>query len=157
MNGIKTGRLLRRRQPQLGIVLFSHHLNPHYRSAVPQNEITGWSYLIKSSVGSLSALVRAIEGVAAGQVVLDPGLTARLRSDTAGPLARLTSRQREILSLIAQGFSNAAIAQNLGLSLKTVENQNNLIYQEMAISQEDNSLQPRVQAVLTYLKEIRAI
>lgn len=154
MHGIRAGRLLRRRVPGMGIVLLSNHRDPEYLASVPEDEIAGWSYLLKPSVGDLAALVRAIEGAAAGFVVLDPEIVRRARPRPQGRLAGLSPRQLEILGLIAEGRSNAAIARELGLALKTVENQVNLIFQELAIGRDD-ACQPRVQAVLAYLRESR--
>ncbi len=155
MNGVQAGLLLRRELPQLGIVLLSNHQDPQFLSSVPRNAISGWSYLLKKSVSDIQALGRAIEGAAAGFVVLDPLLVARAPARTGSCLSRLTPRQRDILALIAQGFTNAAIAERLSLAEKSVENQINLLYQELAIDREDRSLQPRVKAVLIYLQESR--
>lgn len=153
MNGVQLGMLLRQKLPKLGIVLLSNHEDPQFLTAVPRNQIGGWSYLLKKSVSDVSALGRAIEGAGAGFVVLDPQLATGMRPRPAGRLAQLSSRQREILSLIAQGFTNAAIAQRLNLAGKSVENQINQLYQQLDIDREDPSLQPRVRAVLIYLHE----
>jgi DNA-binding NarL/FixJ family response regulator len=78
-----------------------------------------------------------------------------MRPRPGGALSRLTPRQQEILALIAQGFSNAAIAEQLTLAEKSVENQINLLYQQLGIDRGRNALHPRVKAVLTYLQESR--
>ncbi len=153
LNGIQTGLLLREKLPEMGIVLLSNHQDPEYLSLIPHGSIAGWSYLLKKSVSDLQALTRAIEGAAAGFVVLDPQLVAGAKDRTGSHVARLTRRQREIIALIAQGFTNAAIAQRLCLAEKSVENQINVLYQELEIDRDDSSLQPRVKAVLIYLKE----
>ncbi len=153
MNGIQLGLSLRRQLPDLGIVLLSNHQDPHFLTSVPRTAIAGWSYLLKKSVGDLHALSRAIEGAAAGFVVLDPQLVVGASPRAASPLSQLTARQQEILHLIAQGFTNAAIAERLSLAEKTVENQINLLYQQLKIDREDPTLQPRVKAVLTYLRD----
>ena len=151
-NGIQVGRLLRQRQPDLGIVLLSNHDQLALLSAVPEQERFGWSYLLKKSVADVASLVRAVEGAAAGFVVLDPHLARAQRAPQDGPLAALTPRQFEILTLMAQGFNNAAISGRLGLARKTVENQINLIYQLLDVDTVNPDLQPRVQAVLAYLR-----
>jgi len=153
MNGIQLGLLLRQQLPELGIVLLSNHHDPQFLASVPRAAIAGWSYLLKKSVSDVQALGRAIEGAAAGFVVLDPLLAGASRQEAASPLANLTPRQRDILALIAQGYTNSAIAERLSLAEKSVENQINLLYQQLGIDREDLSLQPRVKAVLIYLQD----
>ena len=153
LNGIQLGLHLRRQLPDLGIVLLTNHSEPEFVASLPQEVISGWSYLLKRSVSDAGALARAIEGAAAGFVVLDPQLVAGRRPRAEGLLTRLTPRQREILDLIAQGFSNAAVAERLTLAEKSVENQVNLLYQQLEISRGQSSLHPRVRAVLLYLQE----
>ena len=152
INGIQVGLLLRR---ELGIILLSNHGDPHFVSSLPMEAISGWSYLLKKTVGDLGGLTRAIEGATAGFVVLDPQIVTGLHPKSGGLLSRLTPRQNEILMLIAQGYTNASIAQKLMLSEKSVENQINTIYQQLDLTREDAAVQPRVTAVLTYLRESR--
>lgn len=154
-NGVQVGYLLRRRLPGLGIVLLSHHRDPAYLTAVPRQELGGWSYLLKASVADLDALERAIRGAAAGFVVLDPRVVTALEPRRQGRLAGLTHRQMEILGLMAQGYQNAAIAGRLKLALKTVENAINAIYDALDVDRGDGLMHPRVQAVLAYLDETR--
>lgn len=160
INGVQLARQLRRRLPQLGVVLLSNHRDLRFVSALSEEGMTGWSYLLKKSVSDAAALVRAIEGAAAGFIVLDPQLVTETRGANACtraakvPHPRLTPRQRQILGLIAQGYSNAAIAQRLHLAEKSVQNQINLLYQQLGIDSQDPTLHPRVQAVLAYLREI---
>lgn len=153
INGIQLGIRLRRQLPQLGVILLSNHEDPQFLASVPQDVIAGWSYLLKRSVSDLAALERAIEGSVAGFVVLDPQLVKRMRPRGPGVLSRLTPRQRDVLGLIAQGFTNAAIAENLTLTPKAVENQINLLYQQLGIDRTNPAIQPRVKAVLLYLQE----
>jgi DNA-binding NarL/FixJ family response regulator len=155
MNGIQAGRLLRRRMPNLGIVLLSNHHDPAFLYSVPAEEVAGWSYLLKKSIGSVASLMRAVQGAAAGYVVLDPQLIQRARPKREGILAPLSPRLREILDLIAQGFSNGGIAERLAVTRKTVENQINTLYDALQIDRSDLSVNPRVRAVLIYLQEIR--
>ncbi len=153
MNGIQVGLRLRELLPKIGVILLSNHEDPYFLTSVPREAVAGWSYLLKKSVSDVGALTRAIEGAAAGFVVLDPQLVSGRQPRAKGLLGRLTPRQREILSLIAQGFTNAAIAQRLGLSEKSIENQTTLLYQQLEIDRSDSSVQPRVRAVLRYLSE----
>lgn len=153
LNGIQTGLLLRRHLPQLGIILLSNQGSPRVLSSLPAEALSGWSYLLKGSVRDLDSLRRAIEGAASGLMVLDPQLVANRRARAGGALDQLTPRQREILSLVAQGYTNAAIAEKLIIATKTVEKQLNLLYQELGVDRQTSALHPRVKAVLTYIQE----
>jgi DNA-binding NarL/FixJ family response regulator len=157
VNGVQLGMKLRRFLPDLAIVLLSNHGDPEFVASLPDEVRAGWSYLLKKSVNDVDVLGRTVSGAAAGLTVLDPQLVAGLRgrSHKAGLLSRLTPRQTEILELIAQGYSNAAIAERLVLAEKSVENQINLLYQQLEIDRATSGVQPRVKAVLTYLDEMR--
>ena len=151
-NGIETGRLIRSEKPHVGIVILSVHKDKEYISNFSLDEAAGWSYLLKQSVGDTSALGRAIEGSASGFVLMDPEVVNGLRPRQGSFAARLTPRQQEVLSLMAQGYNNAAIAEKLVLGHKSVENYINAIYQELNLSQGD-SVHPRVCAVLSYIQD----
>ena len=119
-------------------------------AALPAFRAAGWSYLLRQSVGDVATLVRAIDGAAMGLVVLDPLVVESLgRRDTR--LSALTKRQLEVLSLMAKGYNNAAIAKSLVLEEKSVENHINAIFGQLNLR--DNSAHPRVKAVLLYLQE----
>jgi DNA-binding NarL/FixJ family response regulator len=157
MDGIEVGLALRQRLPRLGIVILSNHADPRFLGALPREATSGWSYLLKKSVSDIDTLDRAVEGAANGTVTLDPSVVASMQPRPGGPLARLTPRQREILGLLAQGLTNAAIAEKLVLAEKSVENQLTSIYGELGIDRRGNdpTLHPRVSAVLSYLRESR--
>jgi DNA-binding NarL/FixJ family response regulator len=120
-------------------------------AALPAFRAAGWSYLLRQSVSDIATLVRAIEGAAMGLVVLDPLVLESLgRRDSR--LSALTRRQLEVLSLMAKGHNNAAIARALVLEEKSVENHINAIFGQLNLSR-DNAAHPRVKAVLLYLQE----
>jgi DNA-binding NarL/FixJ family response regulator len=120
-------------------------------AALPAFRAAGWSYLLRQSVSDVATLVRAIEGAATGLVVLDPLVVETLgRRETR--LSALTRRQLEVLSLMAKGYNNAAIARTLVLEEKSVENHINAIFGQLSLSR-DNVAHPRVKAVLLYLQE----
>ena len=150
MNGIEVGLSLRRHLSDLGIVLLSNHRDPAFLSSLRRGRVAGWSYLQKKNVSNVDALKRAIDGAAAGFVVLDHQLVADAVPKEDSPLAGLTPRQINILELMAQGYTNAAIGEKLGLSVKTVENHINALYQVLRVDR-DAHYQPRVLAVLEYL------
>jgi DNA-binding NarL/FixJ family response regulator len=157
VDGIQVGVALRRALPGLGIVVLSNHADPRFLGALPREAISGWSYLLKKSVSDVGTLDRAVEGAAAGTVTLDPAIVAGMRPKAGGALSRLTTRQREIMGLVAQGLTNAAIAEQLVLAEKSVENQLTAIYGELGIDRRalDPSVHPRVSAVLAYLNDSR--
>ena len=120
-------------------------------AALPAFRAAGWSYLLRQSVTDVATLVRAIDGAAMGLVVLDPLVVESLgRRDTR--LSALTRRQLEVLSLMAKGYNNAAIARALVLEEKSVENHINAIFGQLNLSR-DEAGHPRVKAVLLYLQE----
>ena len=154
LNGIQVGIQLRRQLPDIGIVLLSNHGDPQFLSGLPEEVLGEWSYLLKKSASNVVSLARVIEGAADGYVVMDAEISKNINIREGGLLAKLTPRQREILALIAQGLNNEAIAGELHLSEKSVENQINAIYQQTNLKRDDSSMQPRVKAVLMYLEEM---
>ena len=136
-NGIETGLRIKEAVPSVGIVLLSTHREKEYLRLVPLDQAEGWSYLLKQSVGDVGALTRAVEGSASGLVVLDPVLVKGLRPKPNSSVGALTARQSEVLEYMAQGYSNSAIADQLNLGRKSVENYINAIYQHLQISRHD--------------------
>lgn len=133
------------------VVFLGEHPDRRTLAALPAFRAAGWSYLLRQSVSDVATLVRAIGGAAMGLVVLDPLVVESLgRRDTR--LSTLTKRQLEVLSLMAKGHNNAAIARALVLEEKSVENHINAIFGQLNLSR-DNAAHPRVQAVLLYLQE----
>jgi DNA-binding NarL/FixJ family response regulator len=153
MNGVELGIALQQHLPKLGVVLLSNHQDLEFVAALG-TEVHGWSYLLKKSVRDLNVLVRALEGTADGMVVLDPQLVAGMKPQR-GVLSTLTARQMDVLRLIAQGYSNAGIADSLGIAAKTVDNLTNVIYQTLDVVTQSTS-HARVKAVLAYLEAIRS-
>jgi DNA-binding NarL/FixJ family response regulator len=151
-NGIAAGRAIKQEHPEIGIVILSSHRERQYLSLVAAEESSGWSYLLKQSVSDSGALARAVEGAASGLVVMDPTVVNSMKPRKGSITSGLTPRQQEVLSMMAQGYNNAAIAEKLVLGTKSVENYINAIYQELCLSH-NGPLHPRVQAVLNYVKD----
>lgn len=151
-NGIETGIRIKEAHPEVGIVLLSMLREKEALASLPPHVADGWSYLLKQSVANVGALARAIDGAAAGLMMVDPELTRSLSPRKGSGLAGLTPRQSDVLALMAQGYTNGAIAGQLSVSEKSVENYVNAIYQALQVRAESET-HPRVQAVLCYLRE----
>lgn len=148
LNGFQISYHLRKSHPQLGIVLLSNHCMPAYLSQLGTFGMHSFAYLLKTTATDFEALERAILTVAEGGVVIDHVILEQGRLDDR--LDHLTQRQTEILHLVAQGYSNAALAEALHLSPRTIENHLGKVYDMLKITS-DSSVQPRVRAVVTYL------
>jgi DNA-binding NarL/FixJ family response regulator len=155
LDGIEAALKRKRERPQTGIVILSAHSERRYVMSLPLDDIQGWAYLLKQTAPDLATVVRAIQGSKAGMVVLDPAVVSNLRPKQGSPLTRLNPRHREVLELLAQGYSNAAIAQALNLSRKSVETYINAIYQELQLSHEQG-IHARVKATLLYLESSKS-
>ena len=151
LDGIEAALRIKEERPQTGIVILSAHSDRRYVMSLPLEHSHGWAYLLKQSVQDMAAVVRAILGTKAGMVVLDPAVVSSLLPRQGSTVARLTPRQQEVLELIAQGYNNAAIAEQLILSEKSVETYINAIYQELHLSNEPD-IHARVKATLFYLE-----
>jgi DNA-binding NarL/FixJ family response regulator len=152
LSGIQLAAARRRERPDLGIVFLSNYLDLEYARSLSQEMAAGWSYLLKRSVRDVQTLVRAVEGAASGLVVIDSEIFNGVRIRPDSPLTQLTERQRQILDLVASGYTNATVARRLYVSEKTVENQLNMIYGRLGVDREDRSIHPRVKAALLYLE-----
>ncbi len=151
-NGIQTGLLLRRTKPRVGIVILSQHDSAQWLPLIPLADRPGWAYLRKSDVQDTMTILRAIQGVALGRELLDEPVEPKLR----GPVASLTTRQLEILRLIAFGYSNLEIGHQLRLAPKSVEHAINRVYRALHIATDTNWLHPRVEAARQYWDATRS-
>lgn len=151
LNGIEVAERLRLKQPEIGLLLLSQYDDHAYIQRFLGNDPTRKGYLLKSTLGQVESLVQAIKAVAAGQLVLDPQLTARLIERPSFGLEELTLQERRVLAAIAEGYDNQAIAKLLTIEKGTVENHINSIYSKLGIGSE-SGLHRRVQAVLRFLR-----
>lgn len=150
--GLQAAIALRARHPELGILVFSQHIETRYAAQLlaAGSERTG--YLLKDRVADVSDFVDAIRRIAAGGTVLDPEVVTQLmgasrRSDT---VATLTPREKDVLALMAEGRANAGIAAQLHLSAGAIEKHVTSIFMklDLAPSADDHR---RVLAVLRWL------
>ncbi|MEY3732659.1 MAG: hypothetical protein RL347_18 [Actinomycetota bacterium] len=152
-DGTQLGVHLRRRNRSMGIVLLSNLAMPGLLAGLPEDVQGGWSYLLKTSVADLDQLALAISESAAGGVVIDSALTRQLVPQSTGPLASLTPRQIDVLSRMANGWSNKRIADDLVLSVRTVESVISDIISTLAIPKDVDGYNARVACVLVYLRD----
>lgn len=153
--GIDAAREIRAEHPSTGVVVLSQFAEDDYAYELLREGAEGLGYLLKERVADAEEIVRALQDVAAGGSVLDPkvveGLVAGREKEAASPLAGLTPREREVLSLMAEGKNNAAIAKGLSLSERAVEKHINSLFHKLALSEEPD-VHRRVMAVLAFLR-----
>ncbi|MFG1828035.1 response regulator transcription factor [Microbispora bryophytorum] len=152
--GIEAATEIRRFAPQVGLMLLSQYVEVHHALRL-MNEFDGAvGYLLKDRVSDLGAFAVDIRRVAAGEVVIDPELVSRLvgRRREHDPLAGLTDREREVLALMAQGLTNAALATELFVSPKTVEGYVRSVFTKFGLTPGEREHR-RVLAVLQFLRK----
>jgi DNA-binding NarL/FixJ family response regulator len=139
--------------PEVAVLVLSQYVELDYALRLVEAHEARRGYLLKDRVIDTEMLLDAIRRVAHGGTVVDPAIVEELVSRTGpvGPLARLSTRQREVLELVAEGFSDVAVAERLGLSPEDVERDVEQIFLELGLRDEDAS-DRRVAAVLTYLR-----
>jgi len=154
--GVRFAAEARDSYPTLGVILLSQYAEPSYALRLLEGGTERRGYLLKERVHDRAQLVSAIESVAAGGSVIDSAIVdelvhARSREERS-PLARLTPREREVLTEIAQGRSNEAIAESLVLTKRAVEKHINSIFQKLDLS-DATDVSKRVKAALVFLGE----
>jgi DNA-binding NarL/FixJ family response regulator len=151
--GLRAAIDIRRDHPGTGVLLFSQYVETQYATRLLAGGAAGVGYLLKDRVSNIAEFTEALVRVAAGGTALDPEVVTQLAG--AGrriqDLAPLTVREREVLSLMAEGRSNAGIAQAMVVTEGTVEKHVAAIFAKLGlpVSDDDNR---RVLAVLRYLR-----
>lgn len=154
--GVQAALELRRRAPAIGILLLSQYVEGSYTrelvAASPGDGTTGGlGYLLKDRVASLDELEDAVARVRSGGTVLDPQVVREMLTQRAHPLSLLTPREREVLGLMAEGRTNAGIAQRLVVGVGAVEKHVTAIFQKLGLDG-SGSEHRRVLAVLAFLQ-----
>ncbi|GAA3552526.1 response regulator transcription factor [Microlunatus spumicola] len=151
-DGLRAAVAARAQQPGLAVLMLSAYVELSYADVLLSDGRGGVGYLLKDRVASLDVLVDALRTIVAGGSVLDPEVVAQLLvSRRADPLDRLTRREREVLALMAEGRSNAAIAASLVVSGGAVEKHISNIFTKIDLT-EDGTDNRRVLAVLAWLR-----
>ena len=152
-DGLVAAMEIRRQRPDVGILVLSQYYEERYALDLIGERPEGVGYLLKERVGDVEAFIDAVARVAAGGSALDPEVVSLLlgRRRREDPLEALTPREREVLALMAEGRSNAAIAEQLVVTERAVEKHVTSIFTKLDLTPtvEDHR---RVLAVLAYLK-----
>jgi len=151
-DGLRAALELRRRMPELPVLVLSQYVQRRYAVELLESGETGVGYLLKQRIADVERFVADTRRIVAGGTVLDRDVVAAMveRPRRGDPLGRLTDRQREVLGLMAQGRSNAAIAEQLSISEKAVVRHASNIYDELGLDNRPDDHR-RVLAVVRYL------
>jgi DNA-binding NarL/FixJ family response regulator len=157
--GIQIAARLRETHPQIGVVVLSQYSEPGFVLRLLDSGSEGRAYLLKERVADRSQLTRAIGAVAEGGSVIDPKIVevlvqARTRAESS-PLTEMTPRELDVLAAVAEGKSNAAIAEELVLSKRAIEKHINAIFLKLGLtySPDAEQISKRVKAALIFLGE----
>jgi DNA-binding NarL/FixJ family response regulator len=152
-DGLRAALTIRERQPSVAILVLSQYVEERYATDLLAGDTAGIGYLLKDRVADVADFVDAVRRVGAGGTALDAEVVAQLlaRTRRRDPLERLTAREREVLALMAEGRTNAAIAKALVVGAGAVEKHVNSIFTKLDLpaTGDDNR---RVLAVLRWLE-----
>jgi DNA-binding NarL/FixJ family response regulator len=152
-DGLRAALKIRAAQPDVAVLVLSQFLEDRYVFDLVADGAQGVGYLLKEKVGDLRTFTDAVRRVAEGGSALDPDVVARIvgRRRRDSPLDRLTAREREVLALIAEGLSNAGVAERLVVTVSAVERHVTSIFDKLGLPPTPDQHR-RVLAVLTYLR-----
>jgi DNA-binding NarL/FixJ family response regulator len=152
--GLRAAAALRARYGDgIGVLVLSQYVEVAYADQLIESDARGTGYLLKDRVADVAEIADAVRRVARGGSVIDPSLVAQLirQRRRPDPLVDLTERETEVLGLMAEGRSNAAIAERLVISMKTIETHIASIFSKLGLEPEPDDHR-RVLAVLAYLR-----
>jgi DNA-binding NarL/FixJ family response regulator len=151
--GLVAAEEIRRSDPSVGVLVLSHYLESRYAMRLLQQHPERVGYLLKERISDVAVLTDAVRRIAEGECVIDPTIIVRLmaRQRDRGPLTQLTDREREVLTLMAEGHSNQGICDRLVLSPKTVEAHVGQIFSKLGLRDAPGQHR-RVLAVLAFLR-----
>jgi DNA-binding NarL/FixJ family response regulator len=152
-DGLRAALRIRAEHPEIGVLVLSQFLDERYALDLIGDDPHGVGYLLKDRVGDVTALTDAIRRVAAGGSAVDPEVVARMlgRRRRVDPLQGLTPRERQVLALMAEGKSNAGIAEALHVTPAAVEKHATRLFAKLDLGHEPNEHR-RVMAVLRLLQ-----
>jgi DNA-binding NarL/FixJ family response regulator len=149
--GLVAAREIRTRYPHTAVLVLSQYLAIRYAERLLADQPAGVGYLLKERVSDVNVLTDAVRRVAAGGCVVDPTIVRRLMDRTGGAATNLTPRERDVLALMAEGRSNAAVATRLGVRERTVEAACAQIFAKLGLPP-DPDVNRRVLAVIKMLR-----
>ncbi|MEV1173033.1 response regulator transcription factor [Nonomuraea sp. NPDC049784] len=151
--GLRAALEIRRRWSEVKVLVLSQYVEKRYATELMSADVEGVGYLLKDRVAQVGDFLDALERVGAGGAAFDPEVVRQLlaRTTQVDPLARLTAREREVLELMAQGLTNASIAQALHVSQSAVEKHVNSLFDKLRLSH-TTGYSRRVLAVLHFLE-----
>lgn len=151
--GLRAALEIRRRWPGVGVLVLSQHMERNYAAQLLAEGAERVGYLLKDRVAQVEEFLDALERVHAGGAAIDPEVVRQLviRTTHGDPLARLTPRERSVLETLAQGYTNAAIAEQLHISLSAVEKNLNTVFDKLELPHA-TGYNRRILAVLRYLE-----
>ncbi|GHF35201.1 DNA-binding response regulator [Kitasatospora xanthocidica] len=150
--GLRAAVEIRARWPEVGVLVLSQHIERGYAAQLLAASAERVGYLLKDRVAEVDDFLDALVRVAAGGAVIDPEVVRQLvvRSTSTDPLAALTPRERSVLEALAQGWTNAAIAQRLHISQSAVEKNLNAVFDKLELPRTTDHNR-RILAVLRHL------
>lgn len=154
LNGTELGLVLRERNPNIGIVIFTQHVVPDFVASLPEDIQWGWSFVEKSGDLDIDMLVEVLRSTARGLNVLDPGIQRARKQAGPSVIDELSARQRQILALAATGLDATAIATELNLAAVTIRQDLSKAY-AILVPNPQPGTDLRTSAVLRYLRESR--
>jgi len=151
--GLQAARVIREELPDVGVLMLSQYVEERYVTSLLEHGAAGVGYLLKDRVAEIDRFTDAIRQVANGGSVLDPEVVSHMlgRRQKDAPLEGLTDREREVLSLMAEGKTNRAISETLYVSERAVERHVTSIFGKLDLPTTDQDHR-RVLAVLAYLR-----
>jgi DNA-binding NarL/FixJ family response regulator len=151
--GLVAAQRIRSEHPEVGVLVLSQYVEPSYAMRLIEEHPERVGYLLKERVFDVAILVDALRRIDDGETVIDPTIVSRLvgRRRREDPLAELTQREREVLSLVAEGRSNKAIASQLFITERTVEAHIKQIFLKLRLVESPDQHR-RVLAVLAFLR-----
>ena len=152
-DGLRAALTIRNRWPAVGILVLSQYVEERYATELLANDTRAIGYLLKDRIADVSDFIEAVRRVGGGGTALDPEVVSQLlaRSRQSDPLAALSPREREVLALMAEGRTNAAIARTLIVSDKAIEKHVSNIFMKLDLPPSDSEHR-RVMAVLRWLE-----
>ena len=153
--GIEAAQTIRADHPEVGVVVLSQYVDGQYALALFSQGTEGLAYLLKERIGEVDPLADALVAVADGRSAIDPvvleALVDQRSRAEASPLRQLTDRERQVLQAMAEGCTNATIAERLHLSESSVEKYSSSIFAKLGLS--DPDVHRRVAAVVAFLSD----